>query len=231
MIGQLAEVLAPQYTAEQLEENFDDLRQTPLKPAIVAVGIPESARVAILEHIEDYPGTKVKKLTVRHYPQGQLAAHLLGYTGEISDEQLATRREAGYQEGRERSARTAPSARSRPTCAGRRAASGSKSIPATSQSAHRSTVEPGTIGNDVVLTIDANWQSAAETALAQGIASAREQPEREHQEQALRDAQGAGRRRRRDGCHRRFGRRDGVVPDLRRRASSSTASARPNGRH
>ena len=69
-IGQLAEVLAPQYTAEQLEENFDDLRQTPLKPAIVAVGVPEKARVAILEHIEDYPGTQVKKLTVRHYPHG-----------------------------------------------------------------------------------------------------------------------------------------------------------------
>ena len=99
VIGQLAEVLAPQYTAEQLEENFNDLRQTPLKPAIVAVGVPEQARIAILEHIEDYPGTKVQKLTVRHYPQGQLAAHILGYVGEISDEQLATRRDDGYQEG------------------------------------------------------------------------------------------------------------------------------------
>ena len=56
VLGQLAEVLAPQYTAEQLESNFNDLRQTPLKPAIVAVGVPEPARIAILEHIEDYPG-------------------------------------------------------------------------------------------------------------------------------------------------------------------------------
>ena len=40
-----------------------------------------------------------QKLTVRHYPQGQLAAQVLGYVGEISDEQLATRRDDGYQEG------------------------------------------------------------------------------------------------------------------------------------
>ena len=34
-------------------------------------------------------------------------------------------------------------------------------------------VDPGRIGNDVYLTIDANWQAAAEVALAQGIESAR----------------------------------------------------------
>ena len=43
------------------------------------------------------------------------------------------------------------------------------------RSATRSTCKPGTIGDDVALTIDANWQYAAETALAQGIASARDQ--------------------------------------------------------
>jgi penicillin-binding protein 2 len=54
VLGQLAEVLAPvQRTARG---QLNDLRQTPLKPAIVAVGVPEPARIAILEHIEDYPG-------------------------------------------------------------------------------------------------------------------------------------------------------------------------------
>ena len=99
VLGQLAEVLAPQYTIEQLAANFDDLRQSPLKPAIVAVDVDEKSRVAILEHIEDYPGTRVQKLTVRRYPNGQIAAHLLGYVGEISDEQLEAHRADGYLEG------------------------------------------------------------------------------------------------------------------------------------
>ena len=71
--------------------NFNDLRQSPLKPAIVALDVPEPARLAILEHIEDYPGRDVEKLTVPHYPHGELAAHVLGYVGEISDAQLASR--------------------------------------------------------------------------------------------------------------------------------------------
>jgi penicillin-binding protein 2 len=174
VIGQLAEVLAPQYTAEQLEQNFTDVRQTPLKPAIVAVGVPEQARIAILEHIEDYPGTKVQKLTVRHYPQGKLAAHVLGYVGEISDEQLASRRDAGYQEGEtigKDGAERAFEKQLRGTPRRERV-----EVDPTGQPVGAPlSVEPGTIGNDVTLTIDASWQAAAELALAQGIASARTQ--------------------------------------------------------
>jgi penicillin-binding protein 2 len=174
VLGQLAEVLAPQYTAEQLEDNFNDLRQTPLKPAIVAVGVPEPARIAILEHIEDYPGTHVEKLTVRHYPNGELAAHVLGYTGEISEAQLATRRDAGYQEGDAIGKDGAERAFEK-ELRGQPRREKVEVDPTGAPVGNPLHVQPGTIGNDVSLTIDANWQSAAETALAQGIASAREQ--------------------------------------------------------
>ena len=215
VLGQLAEVLAPQYTAEQLENNFNDLRQTPLKPAIVAVGVPEPARIAILEHIEDYPGTHVEKLTVRHYPHGELAAHVLGYTGEISEAQLATRRDAGYQEGDAIGKDGAERAFEK-ELRGQPRREKVEVDPTGAPVGNPLDVQPGTIGDDVALTIDANWQYAAETALAQGIASARDAAEREHQEQALREAEGAGGRGRRDGRHRRLDRRDGVVPELRR---------------
>ena len=36
---------------------------------------------------------------VRTYPNGQLAAHILGYTGEMNDEQLANKRKEGYRLG------------------------------------------------------------------------------------------------------------------------------------
>jgi penicillin-binding protein 2 len=172
VIGQLAEALAPQYTAEQLAENFNDLRQSPLKPAIVAVGVPEQARIAILEHIEDYPGTAVQKLTVRHYPQGQLAAQLLGYTGEISDEQLATRRDDGYQEG-ENIGKDGAERAFENELRGEPRRETVEVDPRGQPVGAPLDVEPGTIGNDVTLTIDAQWQAAAELALAQGIESAR----------------------------------------------------------
>jgi penicillin-binding protein 2 len=174
VIGQLAEALAPQYTAEQLEQNFNDLRQTPLKPAIVAVGVPEPARIAILEHIENYPGTKVQKLTVRHYPQGQLAAHLLGYVGEISDEQLATRRDDGYQEG-ETIGKDGAERAFEKELRGKPRREKVEVDPTGQPVGAPLDVDPGTIGNDVKLTVDASWQGAAELALAQGIESARQQ--------------------------------------------------------
>ena len=174
VIGQLAEALAPQYTAEQLEQNFNDLRQTPLKPAIVAVGVPEPARIAILEHIENYPGTKVQKLTVRHYPQGQLAAHVLGYVGEISDEQLATRRDDGYQEG-ETIGKDGAERAFEKELRGKPRREKVEVDPTGQPVGAPLDVDPGTIGNDVKLTIDASWQGAAELALAQGIESARQQ--------------------------------------------------------
>jgi penicillin-binding protein 2 len=174
VLGQLAEILAPAYTSAQLEENFHDLRQSPLKPAIVAVGVPEEARVAILERIEDYPGIRVQKLTVRHYPQGQLGAHLLGYVGEISDDQLESRRDDGYLEGEtigKDGAERAFESDLRGTPRRERV-----EVDPTGQPVGPALdVEPGTIGNDVFLTIDANWQAATELALAQGIESARGQ--------------------------------------------------------
>lgn len=36
---------------------------------------------------------------MRTYPNGQLAAHILGYTGEMNDEQLANKRKEGYRLG------------------------------------------------------------------------------------------------------------------------------------
>jgi penicillin-binding protein 2 len=174
VIGQLAEVLAPQYTAEQLESNFKDVRQTPLKPAIVAVGVAEPARVAILEHIEDYPGTHVTKLTIRHYPHGELAAHVLGYTGEISDQQLATRRAFGYQEG-ETIGKDGAERAFEAYLRGKPQREKVEVDPTGAVVGAPLDVQPGTIGDDVYLTLDANVQSAAEVALAQGIDSARQQ--------------------------------------------------------
>jgi penicillin-binding protein 2 len=53
----------------------------------------------ILEHTQSFPGVETPSNYLRAYPQGALAAHLLGNMGEISKEQLKERRFKGYAQG------------------------------------------------------------------------------------------------------------------------------------
>lgn len=54
----------------------------------------------ISEHASAFPGISTESRTVREYPYGALAAHVLGYTGTISEEELATKKEGvSYEMG------------------------------------------------------------------------------------------------------------------------------------
>ena len=229
-IGQLAEVLAPQYTAEQLEENFNDLRQTPLKPAIVAVGVPENGARRDPRAHRGLPGHEGAEADGAALPARASSPRTSSATSARSPTSSSRRVATTATKKARRSARTAPSARSRTTSAATPRRETVEVDPTGNRSAHRSSVEPGTIGNDVHAHDRRELAGRGRARARAGHRVGARAAEREHQGQALRDVEGAGRRGRRDGRHRRFGRRDGVVPDLRRRASSSTASARPSGR-
>lgn len=56
----------------------------PFQPVPVATDASTAVVLAISEHRELYPGVAVQTQTVRDYPGGALAAHLLGYTGAVS---------------------------------------------------------------------------------------------------------------------------------------------------
>ena len=73
---------------KDLRTRLQDITVSPYKPVAVATDVANRARYRILENREDFPGVDIAKVPVREYPQGQLAAHLLGYVGEISPEQL-----------------------------------------------------------------------------------------------------------------------------------------------
>jgi penicillin-binding protein 2 len=53
----------------------------------------------VVEHRWDLPGVFLDIEHVRHYQYGELAAHSLGYIGEINEEQLKETRELGYRMG------------------------------------------------------------------------------------------------------------------------------------
>lgn len=56
----------------------------PFQPVPVEADASTAAVLAIAEHRELYPGVAVDTQTVRDYPGGTLAAHILGYTGAVS---------------------------------------------------------------------------------------------------------------------------------------------------
>ncbi len=64
----------------------------PYQPVPVATGAPTGVVLAVSEHREQYPGVAVQTVTLPEYPHGSLAAHVLGYTSEITaDDKKANR--------------------------------------------------------------------------------------------------------------------------------------------
>ena len=61
--------------------------------------LSEAQITALQEYGADKEGIDVDIESVRFYPGGQLAAHVLGYTGEMNEKELAKRRPQGYRLG------------------------------------------------------------------------------------------------------------------------------------
>ncbi len=97
IIERLAELMgvSAQTIADKLEQegyNSPNLVRisTAISPKLVTV---------LSEHSLELPGVKVEPEAVRYYPNGDVAAHLLGYTGELTAEELPKLREKGYRPG------------------------------------------------------------------------------------------------------------------------------------
>ena len=65
----------------------------------IARGISPAQITALEEYSDQLEGVEVDIEAVRDYPNGDMAAHVLGYTGELSDEELAKRKPEGYRMG------------------------------------------------------------------------------------------------------------------------------------
>jgi len=173
VLGSLAEVLGvPEKT---LRANYDSVRQSPLKPAVVALNVPLPKQLAIREHSEDYPGVNVVELTVRKYNYDGLASQVLGYLGEVDavdPKQYKALLKQGYQPG-DLIGRDGVEAAYESVLRGKPTRETVQVDPTGKQIGPPISVQPGQVGDNVQLSINIDWQRAAENALAQGIAAAR----------------------------------------------------------
>ena len=100
---------------------------------------------------------------VRDYPQGKLAAHIIGYTGELDREELKTRKSQGYRLGDvmgKMGVEAAYEAKLRGDWGGLKLG-----IDGAGRITKLLGEDPAQVGEDITLTIDADVQRAAEKAL------------------------------------------------------------------
>jgi penicillin-binding protein 2 len=68
-------------------------------PVVLKQGLDRRLLFYLLENKESFPGVSVERTYVRKYPDGTLAAHLLGLVGQISPRQLKRAKYDGLQPG------------------------------------------------------------------------------------------------------------------------------------
>ena len=63
-------------------------KAAPATPVTLQRDVPYDLVYFLRENQADFPGVSVDRIYVRRYPQGALAAHLFGYVSEVNEEQL-----------------------------------------------------------------------------------------------------------------------------------------------
>lgn len=156
----------------KIQQRIKDERISPYKPVPVAIDVSLDRIQYIKEHQEDFPGVDAVPLAVRRYPNGTLGAHLVGYVGEINDDELKTRKgnyqlgetigKSGIELAYENELRGKPSIKK-------------VEIDAKGSVLRQVSYQEPVPGNDIVLSIDLNLQKTAEDSLAKQIEVTRSQ--------------------------------------------------------
>jgi penicillin-binding protein 2 len=178
-------------TEEQVWQKYADKRYSPQEPVPVAEDVSVEVEQYLMERHELFPGVNVERRAVRSYPYGSLAAHLIGYVGEINEEELLAR--GGKVPGSDavpETTTTLPGQDAKPYELGDsvgksgverayesdlRAVPGQRTIEVNARGEQLDVVseEPPEAGSDVWLSIDLDLQAHAERLLAQRIESLR----------------------------------------------------------
>ena len=72
-----------------VERRYEDQRYSPQEYVPIAEEVPEDVELFLAERADRFPGVVVERRTVRSYPYGSVAAQLIGYVGEINEDELA----------------------------------------------------------------------------------------------------------------------------------------------
>lgn len=162
--------------AQAVRRRLQDTTEGYQSPRVVSVDVSRRVVAFIGEHPEAFPGVSVQQRTQRSYPHGSLAAHVVGYVGTVTEEQL----ESETNEDGSPSYRSGDIVgRSGVELIYESVLSGVRGEQTVFVDAHgeilsySTNIEPES-GSDVELTIDLDVQRAAEQSLEKIVTSQRD---------------------------------------------------------
>jgi len=88
--------MRPRVIARRVDQQFKEL---PFSTATVKADVSRDLVMYIEERDEDFPGVEVDPVFLRQYPYHELGAHLFGYVGEVTAEELKNPRYSGVAMG------------------------------------------------------------------------------------------------------------------------------------
>ena len=88
--------LSPEQINKQIRKQTKEL---PANPVTLRQDVGSDIIYYLRENQDQYPGVSVQRVFVRNYPQGTEAAQILGYTREVTEQQLKEPRYQGLQPG------------------------------------------------------------------------------------------------------------------------------------
>ena len=166
---------------EKYDIQFDDLKDVRIvagqrfdiarcgysayRPYQISTTISRESVNEIEEQNATYQGINISTVPIRSYLRGSLAAHILGYTGPISPDELKQNPDYGMNDTIGKAGLESVFEQYL------RGVNGVKKVEMDSNGRMNQEYEitPSKKGSDIILTIDANLQEVAETALANNI--------------------------------------------------------------
>ncbi len=158
---------------DQIKEKIEKSNVSYIDRVIIKQDIDPAAMIYIQENSDKLPGVEVIDVYLREYNFGFLAAHLLGYTGEIDEEELKSE---GYEynyEGGDQIGKTGLEETYESVLRGRKGKITYEVDPLGKPVNILEETEPIS-GNDLYLTIDIDLQRIVEEALYQTILEVRQ---------------------------------------------------------
>ncbi len=94
-LGKLLD-MRPGRIEKRVDEQFEEL---PFSKATVEQDVDRAIVMYIEERRENFRGVEVEPVFLREYPHGEIGAHLFGYVGEVTEEQLGDPQYTGVELG------------------------------------------------------------------------------------------------------------------------------------
>jgi penicillin-binding protein 2 len=99
MLHRLSETIP--LSPDQIEVAVRRYRRAPNRPTAILGDVSFDIVSVLEEHRVEFPGLVIQSAPKRHYPDGAAVAAFVGYTGEITEGELASRAYRGYKAGQQ----------------------------------------------------------------------------------------------------------------------------------